>query len=105
MFKICRATLFAVAIVTFGKPGMALAETEVLLRQAAEFEACHHTVLNLVKELGARPEQIRVETDTGAVYRLKIVSLDANLVFLCNKVTQRLEIRRTTPGEAVIAVR
>lgn len=105
MYKICKTAALLAVITTSVRPDIAIADTDVILRTAAEFETCHHTVSNLVNELGARPEQIRVETDTGAIYRLKIVSFDANLVFLCNKVSEHLEILRTTPGEAVVAAR
>ncbi|MEM7462058.1 MAG: hypothetical protein AAF362_05205 [Pseudomonadota bacterium] len=105
MLKYCKSAMLAVFLVISTFPTKSFAESELILRQAADFEACHQTVSNLVKELGARPEQIRLEVDTGAVYRLKIVSFDANLVFLCNKVSEHLEILRTTPGEAVVAVR
>jgi hypothetical protein len=75
------------------------------MRQAAPFDACPQMVEAMLDGLGADRNHVRQVADTGAHYSVKLVSSAANLVFLCNAVTEDITIMRTTPGELVTAAR
>lgn len=78
---------------------------EMLLSEKIGFWECRASVAQMLSALKAVPKQVRVEVDTGAAYRVKVVSEEANLVFLCNGVARSIAIARTTPGERSLAKR
>jgi hypothetical protein len=84
-------------------PISATAGEELLLRQSASLTSCRAMVANTLNSLKAPADRVRVEVDTGALYRLKVVSSEANLVFLCNGVAEQISISRSTPGELRVA--
>lgn len=86
-------------------PNAARAGEEMLVSESIGFSDCRASVAQLLATLKAAPEQVRVEVDTGALYRVKVVSEDANLVFLCNGVAGSIAIARTTPGERTLVKR
>ncbi|MEO0635550.1 MAG: hypothetical protein AAFY73_02770 [Pseudomonadota bacterium] len=90
------ATLLAVLLT----PSGALAGEELIVRKSVGFEHCKTTTLALPAALKADPDHVHVVRDTGAEFRLKIVSVEANLLIGCNKVSDQMEVYRTTPGEA-----
>lgn len=99
-----KRSLIASLFVTLGAttfPSSAFSESELLLRKHTQFSACRTTVHHLLAKLGARPEQLRLEMDTGAQYRVKLVTVNANLVFRCNKVSETIEVSRTEPGDLI----
>ena len=98
-----RFIFFAMAVLPGLAPLPASAGEELLLRQSASLTACRAMVANTLNSLKAPAERIRVEVDTGALYRLKVVSSEANLVFLCNGVAEQISISRSTPGELRVA--
>lgn len=98
-----RAAVVAVSATLAAMP--AIAGEEVLMRQAAPFDTCPQMVEAMLKGLGADRNHVHLVTDTGAHYSIKLVSSAANLVFLCNAVTEDITITRTTPGELVTAAR
>jgi len=98
-----RAAVVAVSATLAAMP--AIAGEEVLMRQSAPFDTCPQMVESMLEGLGANRNHVRLVTDTGAHYSVKLVSSAANLVFLCNAVTEDITITRTTPGELVTAAR
>ncbi len=81
----------------------AFAETEVILRKEIAFEACHKSVDGILGSMGASSDRVFREVDTGALLRVKLVSDTADLVMICNKVTETIEVSRVTPGALKIA--
>ncbi|MEN0088377.1 MAG: hypothetical protein AAF737_08085 [Pseudomonadota bacterium] len=81
-------------------PNMALAGEELLVRKAVRFEECKQRTLAVPASLGARPDRVTILRDTGAEFQLKIAARQANLVIGCNKVSDQMEVYRTTPGDA-----
>lgn len=84
-------------------PISASADEELLLRQSASLTACRAMVAKTLDSLKAPADRVRVMVDTGALYRLKVMSSEANLVFLCNGVAEQITISRSTPGEWRVA--
>jgi hypothetical protein len=95
----------AVAALVMAAASPSVAGEEVLMRQAAPFDTCPQTVEAMLEGLGADRNHVHLVSDTGAHYSVKLVSTAANLVFLCNAVTEDITITRTTPGELVTAAR
>ena len=56
-----------------------------------------------MRNLGADPASLHVDMHTGAVLERRYASPEADLVLVCNRVTDVLEVRRITPGTAAIA--
>lgn len=81
----------------------AAAEEEVLLRKSMDFAYCASSIAGMLKSIEAAPEQVRIEVDTGAIYRVRLTASKANLVFRCGKSDGFIEVVRTTPGEQVAA--
>ncbi|MEN0000867.1 MAG: hypothetical protein AAF940_08280 [Pseudomonadota bacterium] len=81
----------------------AMAGEEILMRTDMAFDACPAAIENMLSGLNADSNHVFLETHTGAHYKIKLVSRDANLVFLCNSVTEQITISRTTPGELITA--
>ena len=91
-----RATL-AIALGIFATP--ATAGTDVLIRQLApSFDACVAVQDEMMRNLGADPAHLLVDMHTGAVLERRYASAAADLVLVCNRVTDVLEVRRVTPG-------
>ncbi|WP_306120981.1 hypothetical protein [Roseitalea sp. MMSF_3504] len=93
---------------TAGMPAIAAEEPasrELLLRKAVGFSQCPRAIEAMLSNIGASDRHVSVTADTAAHYRVKLVSIDANLVFLCNAVTEQITVTRTTPGELVSAAR
>ena len=67
------------------------------------FHDCPSVIDNMLETLGADRSRVALMTDTGAHYKVKLISTDANLVFLCNAVAQQITVTRTTPGELITA--
>lgn len=76
---------------------------EVILRHEASFDRCPSMVSAMLESLKAEPANTVTTIDTGAHYGVKVIAASANLVFLCNAVTEQMTVTRTTPGELVIA--
>ena len=74
----------------------AFAGSDILVRQRAPFEACVAVQDTMMRNLGVDPETLAVEMDTGAVLMRKYSSVQADLVLVCNRVTDVLEVRRVT---------
>ncbi len=81
----------------------AAAEEEILLKKSMDFAHCAQSIAAMLESIGATPEQVRIEVDTGAIYRVKLAASKANLVFRCGKSDGFIEVVRTTPGELVAA--
>lgn len=103
--SIISARAAAIAVFAGLVTAPAIAGEEVLMRQAAPFDTCPQTVEAMLGGLGADQNHVHLVADTGAHYSVKLVSATANLVFLCNAVTEDITITRTTPGELVTAAR
>lgn len=103
--SILSARAAAIAVSATLATGSAIAGEEVLMRQSAPFDACPQMVEAMLNGLGADHNHVHLVADTGAHYSVKLVSSAANLVFLCNAVTEDITITRTTPGELVTAAR
>lgn len=91
------------ALTTIATTAPALAGEDVLIRQRAPFATCVFVQDRMMETLGVEPETLAVEMDTGAVLVRKYSSLEANLVLVCNRVTDVLEVRRQTPGDLATA--
>jgi hypothetical protein len=76
---------------------------ELLVRHKVDFADCPASIAGLLLKLDARPDRIRTEIDTAAILRVKLVSIEANLVFHCSRTAGTLDMLRTTPGELVKA--
>ena len=77
----------------------AQAGSDVLIRQITpSFDACVAVQDTMMRNLGVEPALLSVEMDTGAVLMRKYASVAADLVLVCNRVTDVLEVRRVTPG-------
>ena len=101
--KSIRRTAFAGAAFFISSSTLALAGEEILMRADMEFHACPNAVENMLNSLGAESSQVALVADTAAHYKIKLMSKNANLVFVCNNVAQQITIVRTTPGELVTA--
>ncbi|MEO1744908.1 MAG: hypothetical protein AAFR13_00085 [Pseudomonadota bacterium] len=73
------------------------------MRTDMEFSDCPSVIEGMLSSLQANTDHVHLLTDTGAHYQVKLVSRDANLVFLCNAVSNQITVTRTTPGELVTA--
>ena len=93
----------AAALAAVGAPANAAEET--MLKRQAPFDTCPQMVDGMLAHLGAPKAHVELMADTGAHYRVKLISVDANLVFLCNAVSQTITVTRTTPGELETALR
>lgn len=83
----------------------AYAAEDVLIRSNAPFHLCPEMIDNMLAGIGAHQAHVELVADTGAHYGVKLISVEANLVFLCNAVTETITVTRTTPGELVTAAR
>lgn len=81
--------------------GSAVAEDEILMRQSMAFNQCPSAIEGILRSMHARGDAVEVTRDTGAHYAVKLKSVDANLLFMCNAVSQQIEIARQTPGDYV----
>ena len=81
-------------------PNMAYAGEELLVRKTLRFEECKQHITAVPASLGARPDMVSIVRDTGAEFKLKIAAQQANLVIGGNKVSDQMEVYRTTPGDA-----
>lgn len=78
-------------------PAAAQAGSDVLIRQLApSFDACVAVQDHMMRSLGVDPVGLAVEMDTGAVLMRRYSSTSADLVLVCNRVTDLLEVRRET---------
>ena len=93
----------AIGLSSLTTVGSANAATDVLVRQPAPFEACVAVQDRMMVKLGVEPETLAIEMDTGAMLMRKYSSIEANLVLVCNRVTEMLEVRRETPGDLATA--
>ena len=85
-------TLVAGAVLA---PVAAEAGSDVLIRQLApSFDACVAVQDHMMRQLGVDPVGLDVEMDTGAVLMRRYSSNAADLVLVCNRVTDVLEVRR-----------
>ena len=91
---------FSILMVATASAG---AGEEVILRHEAPFDRCPFMVAAMLESLKAEPANTVTTIDTGAHYGVKVIAASANLVFLCNAVTEQMTITRTTPGELVVA--
>ena len=81
----------------------AQAGTDILVRQLSpSFDACVAVQDQMMRNLGADPADLLIEMHTGAVLERRYPTSKADLVLVCNRVTDTLEVRRVTPGSAVI---
>ena len=96
-----RAVMLGAAMGLSAAP--ALAGTDVIIRQQVPFDACVDVQDRMMTGLGVAPETLAIEMDTGAMLMRKYSSLEANLVLVCNRVTDVLEVRRETPGDLATA--
>ena len=97
MFNTIRRTILAAALV--GSVTPALAGNEILIRQLSpNFDACVAVQDEMMRNLGADPDSLAVDMHTGAVLKRRYASAVADLVLVCNRVTEVLEVRRVTPG-------
>ena len=53
-----------------------------------------------MRKLGVEPDALSIEMDTGAMLRRTYHSDAADLVLVCNRVTDVLEVLRVTPDAA-----
>lgn len=86
-----------------GAPANAAEET--MLKRQAPFDLCPQMIDGMLSHLGAHQAHVELLADTGAHYTVKLISVDANLVFLCNAVSETITVTRTTPGELETAAR
>ncbi|MEO0496115.1 MAG: hypothetical protein AAF141_01920 [Pseudomonadota bacterium] len=93
------------AVLSVLLPTSVLAEETLLVRKTIQFEECKSRVMAVPVSLGALPERVSIVRDTGAEFHLKIAARAANLVMACNKVSDQMEVYRTTPGDAPPAKR
>lgn len=94
------AAAAAIAVVSFGAAGVAAADDrELIVRQSIGFDDCAAKIESYLDHVNADRDNVFVTRDTGAHYRLKLVSERSNLIFFCNAVSERIEISRTWPGE------
>ncbi|MEO0544726.1 MAG: hypothetical protein AAFY99_13005 [Pseudomonadota bacterium] len=82
---------------------IAIAGEQVLMRTDMAFHACPEVIEGMLDSLGADRSRVALVTDTGAHYKIKLISSEANLVFLCNGVAEQITVTRTTPGELITA--
>ncbi|MEO1747271.1 MAG: hypothetical protein AAFR27_01400 [Pseudomonadota bacterium] len=101
--KLLRRTAFAGAAFFVSSSTSALAGEEVLMRTDMEFHACPGVIESMLNSLGADKSRVALMTNTGAHYKVKLISAEANLVFLCNSVARQITVTRTTPGELITA--
>ncbi|MEL6817695.1 MAG: hypothetical protein AAFU69_14180 [Pseudomonadota bacterium] len=101
--KLLRRTAFACAAFFISSSTSAFAGEEILMRTDMEFHACPGVIENMLDSLGADRSRVALMTDTGAHYKIKLISAEANLVFLCNSVARQITVSRTTPGELITA--
>ncbi len=81
----------------------AFADSEVLLRQEIAFDACHKSVDGILKSINPVKQQVTTEVDTGAMLRIRVMASASDLVMMCNKVTEQIEVTRETPGRLATA--
>lgn len=84
-------------------PAIAFADSEVLLRRQIGFEACHKSVDGILETINPVKHQVSTEVDTGAMLRIRVMASASDLVMICNKVTEMIEITRETPGRLAAA--
>lgn len=77
----------------------ASAGTDILIRQLAPFDACVAVQDKMMRNLGVDPDGLDIEMDTGAVLMRKYSSVGADLVLVCNRVTEVLEVRRVSDDD------
>ena len=78
-------------------PVAASAGSDVLIRQIVpSFATCVAVQDEMMRNLGVEPAALSVEVDTGAMLERVYVSESADLVLICNRVTDLLEVRRVT---------
>lgn len=100
-----QAAALTAALVSGVVGAPANAAEEVMLQRQAPFDVCPQMVDGMLSHLGAPQAHVELMTDTGAHYTVKLISVDANLVFLCNAVSETITVTRTTPGELETALR
>ncbi|MEM1364916.1 MAG: hypothetical protein AAGH82_04105 [Pseudomonadota bacterium] len=91
-------TIVCLSMVGLAAPS--IAGEELLVRKTVKFAECKHRTLAAPVALKARPDRVSIVLDTGAEFKLKIAARKANLVIGCNKVSDQMEVYRTTPGDA-----
>lgn len=90
---------FACAAFFMALTGSAFAEDEILMRQSMAFNQCPSVIEGILQSMQAHGDAVEVTRDTGAHYAVKLKSVDANLLFICNAVSEQIEIARQTPGD------
>lgn len=81
----------------------AVAGEEILTRNSSSFHECPSAISKMLNHLGANNNNVQTIMDTGAHYYVELSSVEANLQFRCNAVTEQLEIARVTPGTLQLA--
>ncbi len=76
----------------------AWAGEEILIRNAMTFHECPAVISVMLEKIGADKNHVQTISDTGAHYYVELESIDANLQFRCNAVTEQMEVARVTPG-------
>ena len=87
----------ALACSLFAAPS-AWAGEEILIRNAMTFHECPAVISVMLEKIGADENHVQTISDTGAHYYVELESIDANLQFRCNAVTEQMEVARVTPG-------
>ena len=94
-----RRTLVPVALAcSLFAASTAWADEEILIRNAMTFHECPAVISVMLEKIGADENHVQTISDTGAHYYVELESIDANLQFRCNAVTEQLEVARVTPG-------
>lgn len=93
-----------VAAMAFAASTMALqpagaASEEVLLSEPARFNDCVTIVDQTLAGLNANPIQVEKIAHSSAIYKVRFMSVEADLVFTCNDVQQTMLVKRITPGQ------
>lgn len=78
---------------------VAVAGETVLMRKPVDFNQCPSVIEAILGSMNAHSRQTVVVRDTGAHYTVKLKAVEANLVFICNAVTEQIEIKRQVPGD------
>lgn len=93
---------FACAAFLILPMGAAQADETILMRKSMDFHQCPSVVENILASMHATNQHTVVVRDTGAHYSVKLKAVEANLLFVCNAVTEQIEITRQTPGDLAL---
>ena len=94
-----RRTLVPAALIcSLFAASTAWAGEEILIRNTMTFHECPAVISLMLEKIGADENHVQTISDTGAHYYVELESIDANLQFRCNAVTEQMEVARVTPG-------